>query len=172
MRKLVALILTAILFVGAACETIADENSTKTTSGSQVLTAVVPQTTWELVIPADATIPYKQSSVSIGTVRITNVENLNEQAAIVASVRYMGELASQSEKITIPYSLSANIILEDGNSYSYEIQKKAEVSVARYSLAENDYRWYSELTVSIADADWGVPPGSYSETIQYSSYLR
>lgn len=96
MKKLTALLLAILTVVSCSAFAFADNTTT--------LTTTVPDASYTLNIPADQTIPYGETIVSIGECSVTNAKNFGAYKNLNVTLSY-DAFASETTDTTIPYQI-------------------------------------------------------------------
>lgn len=170
MKKLIAILLTSILFLSVSVNVFADGTTTLTTS--------VPAATYTLNIPADQEITFGANKSNIGNVTVTNSEGFAIGKDLKVTVTY-DAFSSDSVSTKIPYeielgyeeSVSGNTLaLPSGDSLTFEGKSNGTVSEKAKLFVYNGSGSVGRILIVIDSADWGKAlAGEYSSTITFTS---
>lgn len=167
MKKLIAILLTSILFLSVSVNVFAD--------GTTTLTTTVPAATYTLNIPADQEIAFGASQSRIGYITVTDSNGFAKGKDIQVTITYE-PFSSDTVTTTIPYSLSISennsyLTLQSGESIYFkglDTGKVSEKPVA--SQNGNGSYELGGLDVIISSTSWGKAlAGEYSSTITFTS---
>lgn len=172
MKKLTAILLTAILVLSVSITVLAD--------GTTTLTTTVPAATYTLNIPADQEITFASTSKNIGNVTVTDSTGFGLGKDLQVTVTY-DAFSSDSVSTTIPYTLgkySKNqsgggaVVgsLVSGNHLTFKGQSNGTVTEQAQFTVESETRSMTFLEITIKSEDWGKAlAGEYSTTITFTS---
>ena len=160
MKKMLAILLT-LLLVGSVTVT-----ALAATGGTTKLTATVPDTasSWNLVVPADKTIPYNQTSTYVGSIKATDLKNMTGKTIYVGLSYTPLENGAETIPLQITYNVSGQ------GSAPWTADKKPYVySNDGSSQTIPMFQVYALVTA----ADWAAAqPGTYTATLTFTSYCE
>lgn len=170
MKKLIAILLTSILFMSVSVNVLADGTTTLTTS--------VPAATYTLNIPADQEIAFGSTEKYIGNVTVTNSEGFAKGKDLQVTVTY-DAFSSDSVSTLIPYKLNKYCnyngsareeVINSGDILTFKGEIGGTVSEsAKYNVNNLDTE-VENLKITIKSEDWGKAlAGEYSSTITFTS---
>ena len=162
-----ALACTLLLALGMGTAALAD------TQGTQRVTTSVPDPeppaapSWTLHIPADTAIPYGATETPVGTVTVSDVENVPAGKAITCNI---SNTNLESGLLAIPLGVVFDRYVDD-----VLIDDHKPVSVgapALYDGAQPDRTFRADLFALVGPADWAAAaPGYYEAAVTYTSGL-
>ena len=167
MKKLVSLLLAAMLLLALAVPAYAD--------GSTTLTTEVPPATYTLSIPADQTIEFNATSVKIGNVSVPESSGFAVGKNLKVTITYSA-FTSDTTSTTIPFELKKyeytassgayTTLINSGDSLSFTGKTSGSVN----ENASGTHGGVQNLVVTINSSDWGKAlGGTYTATITFTS---
>ena len=163
-RPWAAMACALLLALGVSTAALAD------TQGTQTLSTTVPDPaapSWTLNIPANVFIPYEATETPIGTVTVSDVENIPADESILCHIAYT-DFASGAD--TIPLGVAIDWY-QDGTCV--EDHMPAGTSwFELYDVTVPDRAYKAEVFALVNPADWAAAaPGNYGATVTYESCL-
>lgn len=160
MKKGISIILAILLVLSLSVSAYAD--------GTLTLTATIPEATWTLLIPADQTIDYLETSIEIGSISVTDVENLKEGQTISVNVSHTDFVCDDN---SFPFTLSTSTSYNE-QQYS-NLGSTNRIDVAGHDSGHSDVWIYPvTITMNVDEASWlAAPAGDYTATITFSSFV-
>ena len=158
MKKILSLVLVIVMMMSMTVTAFAAGEQ----SGTSTVTAVVPDPTYTIHIPADMTLEYGNGERQlVGEVSVTDVQYVADGALIVAYIE------PSPLKSTIGNEIPA--VFEYGR-YGKEDYKNVEEG-SPFVYSEKTYMT-AYLYAQVTEADWkAAKPGSYTSTITYNFKL-
>ena len=155
MKKILSLVLVAVMLMSMTVTAFAAGEQ----SGTSTVTAVVPDATYTIHIPADMTLEYGNGARQlVGEVSVTDAQNLPDRALI--SVIMQATPLKSTEGNVIP------AVFEYGRYGKEDYKKIDEGSPFVYS--EDEYMT-AYLYAQVTEAAWkAAKPGTYTSTITYN----
>lgn len=174
MKRLITIILAVVILFSLTITAYAE------TEGSLTITTTVVSNppTWNLSIPADIDIPYKQTSTEIGTVKISDINNVDNHSGYVDIVLSYENLKSGENEIELTISGSFkyggdNYLnkWDSESKFPYKVNDKANYSLYDHSASFGpDVVYPIELIAEIDKSDWEkAKPGTYSTTLTFTT---
>lgn len=171
MKKLTAILLTAILVLSVSITVLAD--------GTTTLTTTVPAATYTLNIPADQEITFGAERSNIGNVTVTDAAGFAVGKDLQVTVIY-DVFSSDSVSTVIPYTLrkSYQVNSEDeltatinsGETLTFRGKHSGSVEEKAEWIHNNITGCVENIFVKIQSEDWGKAlAGEYSTTITFTS---
>ena len=140
------------------------------TQGTQTLSTTVPDPaapSWTLNIPADMTIPYEATETPIGTVTVSDVENIPADESILCHIAYT-DFASGAD--TIPLGVAIDWY-QDGACMADHMPAGTSW-FELYDVTVPDRAYKAEVFALVDPADWAAAaPGYYEAAVTYESCL-
>ena len=154
MKKLIALMLGLVMIFSLSTTAFAAGEQ----SGTTTLTAEVPEASYTIHIPADATLTYGDTSVkTLGDVYVSDVVNVNGTIHVIS---YATALKNGSNYIPVSYYMHDETAKQTFNGESEEF--------AGWTVYD-EYGDIIENTVLVSVDDWsGAVPGTYTSTITWN----
>ena len=156
MKKILSLILVAVMLMSMTVTAFAADGQ----SGTSTVTAVVPDPTYTIHIPADMTLVYGNGARhEVGKVYVTNAQYIPDGTLILASMEATPLKSTEGNVIPVVFEYDRN----DGD---YKDITKNIATV--YKEAEDEYLT-AYLYARVTEEDWeAAKPGTYISTITYS----
>ena len=168
MKKLVSLLLAAMLLLAVSVPAYAD--------GSTTLTTEVPPATYTLSIPADQTVPFNATSTNIGNVTVPESSGFSVGKNLKVTITYSGAFTCDSASTTIPFTLNQHEFNGISSSNTAEIQSGGYLTFKGTSDGSVNTKATGKsysidyLFVKINSSDWGKAlGGTYTATITFTS---
>ena len=156
MKKILSLVLVIVMMMSMTVTAFA----TGTQSGTSTVTAVVPDATYTIHIPADMTLVYGIGARhEVGKVYVTNAQNVPDGKTIVAKMEATPLKSTEGNVIPVVFEY-------DRNEGDYKDITGNIPTV--YKETEDEYLT-AYLYARVTEADWkAAKPGTYISTITYS----
>ncbi len=157
MKKVLSLMLAFALVCSLSVLAFAEGEQTGTTT----ITAEVPEASYTIHIPADATLTYGDTSVkTLGDVYVSDLVNVNGTIHVNS---YATVLKNGSNYITITYT----VVFPSGVSYPVPFSGESS-QFASWNFSDVD-----SATIQASVEDWsGAVPGTYTSTITWSFWIE
>ena len=156
MKKILSLVLVVVMLMSMTVTAFAAGEQ----SGTSTVTAVVPDATYTIHIPADMTLAYGNGERQlVGEVSVTDAQNLPDRALI--SVIMQATPLKSTEGNVIP------AVFEYGRDYEDGYEDITQGVPTVYKETTDEYL-SAYLYARVTEEDWkAAKPGTYTSTITY-----
>lgn len=163
MRKFLS-IFSALVLAACCCGAAAAE--------STVITAEVPQPSYELTIPSGGAMGYGQEVCEVGVPSVTSASGFREGMGLCLSVSYSGSFSCPEVTTVIPYRFAlrsgdGEIHWDSGDCLYFSRTEEGGLECSGHT-AEGAVP--TAICLYVSPADWqSAYPGSYAAVIHYSA---
>lgn len=159
MKKILSLVLVVVMLMSmtvTAFAAVAEVDQ----SGTSTVTAVVPDPTYTIHIPADMTLEYGNGERQlVGEVSVTDAQNLPDAGIIWVNMKATPLKSTEGNEIPAVFEWR-----QDSDEEYDNIVKASPVLYTETA----DYYHPANLYATVTEADWkAAKPGTYTSTITY-----
>ena len=169
LKKTLSLFLVILLTLAVAPSVLAD--------GTTALTTTVPGPEYTLNIPADQTIEYGATGVSIGTMQVTESSGFAQGKDLAVTVTYTAFSCADTdttiEFLLRPLDASGETIIGSvGDNTTYDFKGQTDGSLSQYSKLGNNPGDVCDFLLMIDSTTWGqADPGNYTGAITFTAQV-
>lgn len=170
MRKIIAIVLAALMISSMAIFVSAESTTTLTTS--------VPVATYTLNIPADQNISYGATITRIGRPSVTESQYFAKGKDLKVTITYT-EFTSEDVATTIPFTLECPYgpqeyytkVINSGSSITFKGNQTGHLDEFAYaSSPQGQESFLGDMKLIVDSADWGKAlAGEYTATITFTA---
>lgn len=169
MKKIVSLLLVLTLVMSLAIPAFAEENTATTgrNSSQMLLTTVVPEVSFTMVLPATVEIPYGETTYVIADPKVTNVTRFNPNDTVWMTAEWGNYLVSDNYSIPLEVFYGR---FDDGNLEQPVVMLQNPTVASAEQIA---YKHGEEVQLvywsHITDAYWAdALPGEYTGCVNFT----